>query len=44
VTGGFFEVAPDAATEFTLAPVEPFFIPAPQTLPTQDPCGRPLHP
>jgi hypothetical protein len=44
VTGGFFEIAPDAATELSVSPEPPFFMPGPKTLVTQDRCGRPITP
>ena len=39
LTGGYFALAPEPATELSLAPVRPMFAPD-NRRPTTDPCGR----
>ncbi len=43
VTGGYFAVAPDEATELSVSPVPPAFAESPGASrePATDPCGRP---
>ena len=40
MTGGYWEIAPEEATELSMQPMRPAFSPAPP--PIQDRCGRPL--
>jgi len=40
LTGGYFAIAPEAATEPSVAPIRPLFAPDPKR-PATDPCGRP---
>ena len=41
LTGGVFQVAPDRATELSLMPMRPIFMPLPPEHATTEPCGRP---
>ncbi len=42
LTGGYFEVAPDRATELSVDPIRPLFLPVSPEVKTTDRCGRPL--
>ena len=41
LTGGVFQIAPDRATELSLRPIRPVFMPATSEQATTEPCGRP---
>jgi hypothetical protein len=45
LTGGYFEIAPDEATQLSLAPQRPPFLTEPvrEARATTDPCGRPTR-
>jgi hypothetical protein len=42
VTGGYFAIAPEEATELSISPIRPLFAPAGRR-PAKDPCGRPAY-
>jgi len=42
LTGGYFEVAPDRATELSIDPIRPLFLPVSPEVKTTDRCGRPI--
>ena len=42
LTGGYFEIGPDQATQLSAEPMEPFFMASAPKPATQDRCGRPL--
>lgn len=44
VTGGYFGIAPDQATDLSVEPLDPFFLSSTAKPPTHDRCGRPVGP
>jgi hypothetical protein len=42
LTGGYFEIAPDRATDLSVDPIRPLFMPATPEVQTTDRCGRPI--
>jgi len=42
LTGGYFQLAPDRATELSIDPIRPLFMPVSPEVRTTDRCGRPL--
>jgi hypothetical protein len=42
LTGGYFEIAPDRATDLSVMPIVPLFMPVTPEVRTTDRCGRPL--
>jgi hypothetical protein len=42
LTGGYFEIAPDRATDLSAMPIRPLFMPVTPEVKTTDRCGRPL--
>jgi hypothetical protein len=41
LTGGVFQIAPDRATELSVMPMRPIFMPLAPGTATTEPCGRP---